>query len=311
MPGNRNFRSKRVKLIFNPVSGAADESPVQLMDIIRVMQDLRLVPEPFLIEPGCDLAGVIDTALAQGIRLFAACGGDGTIASVARRLVGSRAALGIIPTGTQNNIALSLGIPREIPAAAAVLRSGRRLKVDAGWVTCGSTTMPFFEVCSVGLVSSIFSSVDEIQHGNLARVADFLTTLAASPPAEIHLRLEGKRDIRSLGHVLLVSNMPRIGFHYQVGAPGSFQDGWLDVLFFSNLSKLELLNYVFQGGVMDRSDDPRVLQVQVRRLDITTSPAMQVMADGIDLGSGAVRIRLRRRALTVMAPLPQPGEIDI
>jgi hypothetical protein len=41
--------------------------------------------------------------------------------------------------------------------------------------------------------------------------------------------------------VLLVSNMPHIGFHYQIGAPASFKDGLLDVLFSAGLSKRNII----------------------------------------------------------------------
>ena len=68
----------------------------------------------------------------------------------------------------------------------------------------------------MGLISTLFPSADDIQHGNLARIGHFLSTLAASPPAEIHLLLENKQEIRNQGHIVLVSNMPYIGFHYQV-----------------------------------------------------------------------------------------------
>ena len=296
-----NKRPRRAKLIFNPISGTAGESPVQLMDVIHEMQAWKLIPEAYLVEPGCDLAGVIRDALEQGFRMFVVCGGDGTISAVARALAGTRATLGIIPTGTQNNTALSLGIPADIPAAIAILRTGQRIKVDVGMAECGHRTTPFLEVCSVGLVSTLFPSVDDIQHGNLGRIGDFLTTLAASPPAEIHLVLDNQQEIRNLGHVVLVSNMPYIGLHYQVGKAASFKDGLLDVLFFADLSKLDLLGYVFQGVGIDQPEDPRIQHFHVRQVEIDTHPAMPVMADGNALGEGLVRIRVQRHALTVMA----------
>ena len=104
--------------------------------MIHEMQAWKLVPEAFLVEAGCDLPGAIQDALAQGIRMFVVCGGDGTILAVAEALIGTRATLGIIPTGTQNNVALSLGIPADIPAAIALLRTGRRIKVDVGLAGC-------------------------------------------------------------------------------------------------------------------------------------------------------------------------------
>ena len=314
-PFSTQKRRMRAKLIFNPSAGAARTSPIEIVDVIHEMQAWKLVPEAYLVEPGADLLGVVQDALARGIRMFVVCGGDGTISAVARTLAGTHATLGIIPIGTQNNTALSLNIPDDIPAAIAILRTGRRIKVDIGMATCGKISTPFLEACSVGLASTLFPSVDDIQHGNLAQIGNFLATLAASPPAEIHLLLDDKREIHDLGHVVLVSNMPYIGFHYQLGPVTSFKDGLLDVLFFADLNKLELLGYVLQGVGEGHPEDSRIQHYHVRRVDIDTHPSMPVMADGNALGEGLVRIEVRRRVLAVMAGpaapegLPESGEI--
>ena len=308
-PRSTNLRRMKAKLIFNPSAGATRGSPVEIVDVIHEMQAWKLVPEAFLVEAGCDLPGAVRDALERGIRMFVVCGGDGTISAVARTLAGApsaHATLGIIPIGTQNNTALSLGIPADMPAAIAILRTGRRIKVDAGMATCGKVTTPFLEVCSVGLVSTLFPSADDVQHGNLARVGDFLTKLFSSPPAEIHLVLDDKQEVNALGHVVLASNMPYIGAHYKVGPAASFSDGLLDVLFFADLSKLELLNYVLQGVGTAKSEDPRIQHYHVRRVEIDTQPAMPIMADGDALGEGRVRIEVRRHVLAVMVGKPAP-----
>jgi diacylglycerol kinase (ATP) len=302
----KNKRPIRAKLIFNPGSGLADQSPVQLLDVISEMQDWNLIPEAFLVEPGCDLPKVVQDAMAQGIRLFVVCGGDGTVSSVARTLAGTRSTLGIIPTGTQNNTALSLGIPKDIPAAISILRNGRRIKVDVGMASCGKVDIPFMEVCSVGLVSSLFPSADDVQHGNLARVGDFLATLVASPPAEIHLLLENKQEIKNWGHIVLVSNMPYTGLHYQLGSKTAYNDGLLDVLFFADLSKLELLGYVLQGVGEGKPEDPRIQHFHVRRVEIDTQPDMPIMVDGTAIGEGRVCIEVRRHAVAMMVGQPEP-----
>jgi diacylglycerol kinase (ATP) len=305
-PHSTSKRRVRAKLIFNPIAGAARPTPVDIVDVIHELQSWKIVPEVFLVEPGCDLPAMIKEALEQGIRMFVVCGGDGTITTVARSLIGTEATLGIVPIGSQNNTALSLGIPSDIPEAISILRSGQRCKVDMGIATCGKTTIPFLEECSIGLISDLFPSADDIQHGNLARIGDFLTTLAASPPAEIHLVLDKKKKIHNLGHVLIVSNMPYVGFHYQIGTASSYNDGLLDVLFFADLSKLDLLGYVFQGVGEGFPEDPRIQHFHVHRIEIDTIPAMQVMVDGILIGEGPVKIEIRRRALAVMVPQPDP-----
>jgi len=306
-------RRMRAKLIFNPSAGAIRGSPTEIEDVIHEMQAWKLVPEAFLVEAGCDLPGAVRDALAQGIRMFVVCGGDGTISAVARLLAGTRATLGLIPIGTQNNTAFSLGIPSDVPAAIAILRTGRRIKVDVGMATYGRSsskdddiTTPFLEVCTVGLVSTLFPSADDVQHGHLASAGDFLAKLVSTPPAEIHLVLDGKQEVRSLGHVVLVSNMPYIGIHYKIDPEAAFDDGLLDVLFFADLSKLDLLSYVFQGVGTSKSEDSRIQHYHVRRVDIDTHPAMAIMADGDALGEGRVRIEVRRRALAVMVAKPAP-----
>jgi diacylglycerol kinase (ATP) len=304
-PRSKNKRRMRAKLIFNPGSGAAGESPVQLMDVISAMQAWKLVPEAYLVEPGCDLPAVVQNALAAGFRMFVVCGGDGTIDVMAGALAGTNATLGIIPTGTQNNVALSLGIPANIPAAIAILRMGRRIKVDIGMAACGKINTPFLEVCS-----TLFPAADDIQHGNLTRIGDFLAALAASPPAEMHLILDGKQEINTMCHVVLVSNMPYIGPHFQVGTPASMNDGLLDVLLFADLSKMDLLGYAVQvaragGG----PEDERIQHYHVRRVDIDTNPTMPVMADGLALGEGPLRISVRRHALAIMVGEPAPAAL--
>jgi len=290
----------RVKLIFNPGSGATGESPMQLMDVISAMQAWKLVPEAFLVEPGCDLPAVVHNALEDGIRMFVVCGGDGTIDVIAGTLAGKKATLGIIPTGTQNNVALSLGIPADIPAAIALLRTGRSIKVDMGLAVCGEIKRFFLEVCTVGLLSALFPAADAIQHGNLARVGDFLATLVASPPAEMHLILDNKQEILTQCHVVLVSNMPYIGPHYKVGNSASMNDGLLDVLIFAELSKMDLLGNIV-GLARGGAEDERIQHYHVRRVEVHTNPALPVMADGLASGVGSLLISVQPKALAVIS----------
>jgi len=292
----------RVKLIFNPTSGKNKESPVQLMDIIKELQDWKLTPEPFLIEPDCNLTKEVEDAIAQGIRMVVVCGGDGTVSSVARTLLGTTVTLGIIPTGTRNNVALSIGIPTDISAAIAILRTGRRLKIDLGMSICNDIKTPFIEVCSVGLFSKLFSAGDDIQHGKILRIGDFLSTLISTPPSEIDLILDDKKELQHEGHVVLISNTPYIGVNNQVGTVNSLYDGLLDVTVFADSSKLSLIGRMMKESPPNEQDDTRIQHYNVRSVEIITKPNMPIMADSVDIGEGSVKIEVLKKALTVMAP---------
>jgi len=304
MPNSTNYRPLPVKLIFNPNSGKPGESPGQLMDVITQMQTWNLVPEVYLVGQDSNLLPVVEDAFDRKIRMFVVCGGDGTIESVAVGLVGRRATLGIIPMGTQNNVALSLGIPNDIPTAVALLRTGRRLKVDVGLAVFGGTERLFLEVCSVGLLAALFPTADDIQHGNLFRIGDFLAMLVSSPPAEMRLILNKRKKIHTQGHVMLAANMPYVGPRHKISPGGACTDGRLDVLIFADLSKMDLLSHAavqLSGG---RPEDPRIQHYRVRSLNVETNPPMPIVADGSLLGMGPLQIKIRRHALAVMTGAP-------
>ena len=109
-------------------------------------------------------------------------GGDGTIDSVMGVMIGSSATLGIIPTGTRNNLAFNLGIPETIPGAVALLREGRRLKIDVGSMRSGHTRRWFLEDATLGLLSDIYPFADSVQHGDLTQIGNLLSTVVSSTP---------------------------------------------------------------------------------------------------------------------------------
>ena len=301
----RTFHERPIhaKLIFNPAAGLSFTAPGRLVDAITGLQAARILPEVYAIEAGGDLRGVLRNAIRRGIGLMVVCGGDGTVDSVAATLAimrsGSFATLGIIPAGTQNNVALSLGIPLEIRAAAARLRSGQRSKIDLGLAESGGVIQPFVEACSVGLFSALFPSADDIQHGNLARIGDFFSTLVSSQPAAFHLVLDSRQVVDTQGHVVLVSNTPYVGPHYRASPQAACDDGLLDVKVFAGLTLLDLVGYVVQvaGGA---PEDPRVQHYQARQVEIETHPPMPVLVDGVSMGEGFVRLTVRRNALAVI-----------
>jgi len=65
-------------------------------------------------KPKEEATSIARRAAKNGYKIVVAMGGDGTIESVMRGMVGRKARLGIVPVGTQNNIAKSLGIPKTL-----------------------------------------------------------------------------------------------------------------------------------------------------------------------------------------------------
>ena len=291
----------KAKLIFNPASGNRAESAVQLVQLLSCLQAQQIQSEVVLVEPELRLDAVARDAANAGEKMVIVSGGDGTIENVALGLVGSHTTLGIIPTGTRNNLARSLGIPTgNIEEAVALLRGGRRLKIDVGQVRHREASRCFLEAGVIGLASALYPSADDIQHGDIGKIAEFISTLVSAAPSEIRLRLDHQpNEIVTQAHLVIVANMPFMGANFQVAPDVSFDDRYLDVFVYSDLNKLDLIGQAVLAPVT--APDARIQRFRAKTIAITTDPAMPVMADGVFLGEGSVTVALQAHRLRVMA----------
>jgi len=295
----------KAKLIFNPASGNPAESAAQLLELLRQLQTVNIQAEVLVVQPEMRLSALARHAVRNGFRMVIVSGGDGTIENVALGLVGSATTLGIIPTGTRNNLARSLGIPTDNPAGAvALLREGCRLKIDVGQIRQGHVRRFFLEAGAVGLASALYPSADDIQHGDLGKIPEFISTLVSAAPSVIRLRLDHhRREIITHAHMVLVANMPFLGANFQVAPDVLFGDHQLDVFVYSELGKVDLIDHAVRNTI-----DERIQRFQVKRIVIATDPPMPVMADGVLLGDGPATLTVLPNGLAAMAsPTGIPG----
>jgi diacylglycerol kinase (ATP) len=293
-------RSLRAKLIFNAGSGRPEESPQQLSSILSAMQDHQILPEVYTVRPDSRLEAVVHDALRAGIKLIVVAGGDGTIDGVVGALVGSDATLGIIPTGTRNNVAFNLGIPEDIPNSVALLRQGRRLKIDVGRVHSGYARHWFLEAAAVGLVSDLYPMADDIQHGKLTMIGELLSKFVSATPSRLRMDYGGLRPLHTSGLMIMITNMPYFGPHFQISPDVSFRDGHLDVFTFSDMNKLNMISYAMLSQI-GFGADIGIQHYRVKHARIRSTPRMPVLADGIPLGEGSLSVHVHPRVLAVMA----------
>jgi len=294
-----NHRPLRAKLIFNAISGRSEESPHQLAEILNEMQNQYILPEVYMVRSDSQVEAIVHSAIKGGIKLVVVAGGDGTIDSVVGAMIGRSATLGIIPIGTRNNLAYNLGIPGTIPGAVALLREGRRLKIDVGKIRHGRASRWFLEDATLGLLSDIYPFADSVQHGDLTQIGNLLSTVVSSTPSHLRMILEGRKRIDMSAYMVLIANMPYIGPRFQISPDVSWNDNRLDVFVFSDMSKLDLISYAMQstGGAVE---DARVKHYRIKRVNIHSDPPMPVLADGMLLNPGPVTAQVHPRALAIM-----------
>jgi diacylglycerol kinase (ATP) len=242
-------------------------------------------------------------AAAGGAEVVIAVGGDGTVNEVAQGLLGSRAALGIVPAGSGNGLARALRLPTRPDEALAALEAGTRRAMDVGLLN----GRPFLNVAGVGFDAAVGHAFHERgkrgrRRGLLGYLYLSLRELRSYRPTPLALEVDGERE--SLApFVLTFANGPQYGSGAVINPGGRLDDGRLEIVTFAALSIPRLLLAsvrLFTGGV------ERVAGYTRRPAGaavVTAEAPVAVHVDG-DPGPPVVRIEveLRKRALEVVVP---------
>jgi YegS/Rv2252/BmrU family lipid kinase len=289
-------------LIVNPGAGKPSEMAKNLKLVIRFLQNNGLIADVAYAKPKEEATSIARRAVRKGYKIIIAMGGDGTIEAVIRGMGRSKARLGIIPAGTNNNLAMSLGIPKDLQDACDLIASNAMVKLDLGQIKINnSKKFLFFELATLGLSADIYPAANKVASGKLSKVKEAaLTFLHHEVSPKIFLTLEGESKVAVETMLVVVSNTPVFGKNFLVAPQASLQDGLLDISVYPDFSKVELLGYyaaVMDGGY---SGNKKVQQYQARKIKIKTSPELKVMADGVVLGSGSVSIKVHPKALRVI-----------
>ena len=305
---SKKNKSRRVKLIVNPGAGKAADAANNLKLVTGNLEKNGFKLDVAWAKPKEEATPIARRAVKKGYETVIAMGGDGTIEAVMRGLIGSKAHLGIVPVGTENNIAKSLGIPIDLEEACALIVSGNTRKLDMGWIkTRKGKKFFFFEMATIGLSAAIYPDANKVTNGKLSGIKDAALTFfhqETKPKVFLTLNDESKIEVETM--LVMVSNTPIFGKNFMVAPDASLQDGLLDISVYPEFSKVELLRYfaeVMDGGY---SGDGKVQHYQARKLKVKTSPKLDVMADGVGLGRGMVKIKVRPGALRLIAPEKSP-----
>jgi diacylglycerol kinase (ATP) len=298
----------RAVLILNPVSGESaiaethekhENLETSAETILQALQSYGIESDVWhttLEDPG---AGLAKKAADEGRELVIVAGGDGTVHAVASGLIGRESILGIIPLGSMNNLAHSLGIPLPIGEACAVIAKGETRAIDIGQIN----GQPFIEVAGVGLEAALFPAAEEYKTPGLIMtirgVLDGLRTLLAFKPARLKIAFDGERGRSYDAIQVTICNAPYYGLHFQIAPDALMDDGLLDVVIYRHFSKLEYLRHAISISQGRRDYQPKIAHRRAKRLRISANHAVEVQADGFPHGLTPAEISIVPGALRV------------
>jgi len=169
--------------------------------------------------------------------LVVAAGGDGTVGAAARALAGRGVPLGVMPLGTANNVARSLGIDGGPDEVAATWRTARRRPLDLGLVRLPDGETRFLEAVGGGLIAAGIAAHESRPGADAApvhrKIPDALRTyrdaLEGLQPCRCRVSVDGDARFKDL-LLIEVLNIPFVGPRLELASDVDWSDGRFSVV---------------------------------------------------------------------------------
>ena len=267
---------------------------------------------------------LLSDAVTAGVDGVVVVGGDGAVHLAVQVLAGSATALGVVPSGTGNDFARSMAIPRHDPdAATSLVVAGHRRRIDLarldaaasdGAAVDDAVTAPrwFAEVMAVGFDSRVNARANRMRRprGSARYVLAVLAELSDTGPLELTINVDGTVH-RHRATLTAVGNTQYYGGGIAMCAGAEPDDGLLDVVVVDAVSAPTLLALFPLAALGRHLRLPIVTRYRGRRVTVSavpgTSPAeVPTHADGEPFATLPVSLTCVPGALQVYAPPGPP-----
>ncbi|MBG8553834.1 diacylglycerol/lipid kinase family protein [Hymenobacter guriensis] len=220
-------------------------------------------------------------AAARGCRVVVAVGGDGTVNEVARGLLGTQAALGILPRGSGNGLARHLKIPMEIGAAIKHLNQPTFQRIDVGTIN----GREFF--CTAGLgfdahVSKCFAEAGTRGLSTYAQVA--LREYRRFRPVPITVEL-ADTTLETNCYVLAFANAAQYGNNAYIAPRANIQDGLLDLCLIDSMSVVRAVRVALSLALGDLPESGAAVFHTARQVRVEAAKPLGFHVDGDYVGT--------------------------
>jgi diacylglycerol kinase (ATP) len=286
----------RATLIYNGKSGTAASEA----DLLAELEKVGWKVERSLCKTD------LDDCLCHGVDVVVAAGGDGTVGKVAKRLAGTDIPMAVVPMGTANNVARSLGVGVDPIAAVRGLADPLERSLDLGTVQTKDASEETKEYFLEGFGLGVFAHVigekatkkDKKLRRALRLLADELDDYA---PHHFELEVDG-RDFSGKYVLAAIMNARSLGPALGMAPDAKFDDGELDVVLVRPEAREVLIAHLRRAAeegdvALPAFETSRATQVRVRadgRWAHVDAAARQL--------SGEVRIEVAPSAVKVLVP---------
>jgi diacylglycerol kinase (ATP) len=254
-------------------------------------------------------SALLRAAIQVGVDAVAVAGGDGTVNLAIQEVAGTGIPLGIVPSGSGNDFAATLGLRElDVAAAADAIAGGRTRRIDLARVTRDDGSTRYFgSVLASGFDSKVNDRANAMRwprggsRYNIAILIEFLTL--AGIPYEVELELADGTRVQQRGDLVMatVGNGRTYGGGIPICPDADPADGLLDLVLVRPAGRLRLLRLLPR---VYRGTHGTVPEVSIRRVRSVrlSSPGVTAYADGDPIGALPLTVDVAPGALMIFTP---------
>ena len=288
---------KRIVFVVNPISGTQGKKAIlKWIDerLDRSIYDYSIVKTEY----AGHASQIAAVAVQDKVDIVVAIGGDGTINEIARSLVHTETALGIIPCGSGNGLARHLRIPMEPKAAIDILNQDNRLCIDYGKIN----NIPFFCTCGVGFDAFVsLKFADSGKRGLLTYLENTLHESLTYQPETYEIENE-EGTVRYKAWMIACGNASQYGNNAYIAPQASLTDGLMDVTIMEPFTVLDVPSLSFQLFNKTIDQNSRVKTMRAKKIKIHRQKDGVMHFDGDPLMAGKeLEVEIIPSGLYVMA----------
>ncbi len=291
---------KNIVFIVNPKAGITPKSKVIIGLLAgNIIPSSRFIPEVVFTERAGHATELAKNAIDKGADVVVASGGDGTVNEVACAMVDTGIPMGILPAGSGNGLARSLGISMSYALAIRTIIRGNTKLMDVANVN----DMLFTSIAGIGFDAHVANKFSESYiRGMISYMKIILNEFRSYKPMTYTLTIDG---IEMEKHALMIifANGNQFGFNTRIAPDAKVDDGLLDICVIKKMPASQLLNlgYHMMKGTPVKTGYAEYFKGQKITIEKISDPLMNIDGEPVIVQS-PVNISIKPLSLRVIVP---------
>ncbi|NLN96031.1 MAG: YegS/Rv2252/BmrU family lipid kinase [Bacteroidales bacterium] len=262
---------RKILFIINPSSGSSLKFKGLIAGhILDTIDRSKYFPEIHHSSGADNITEICTAAVESGIKTIIIAGGDGSVNLVARNLIGTDTALGIIPAGSGNGLARHLKIPVDVKKAVKIINRRKTQLIDS----VNINDRVFFSIAGIGFDALVAREYARLgMRGFLSYFKVVVSRYLGYKPQTYELKVDGVSLARKALFVAF-ANSNQFGYNAIISPQAKPDDGFVDVCITPKipLLKTPLLALKMFGNTIDKSAYVEIIKarhVEVKRHEDT------------------------------------------